>query len=1190
MTLLTNSFEGGTNGTTITTGNSGGASGNAFDVVNNGSGATTAFDSTRAAHGSLSCQIATSATSANSYVQWNTSMGSQAQVWFRLYLYFTANPAANTRIAQFGSGSAGAFLRLTSSGTIAVVNLNGGAVITTTSASIPLGTWFRVEGFVLMSATVGQTELKLFTTAPDAPVPSETDTSAASLNLGAATISGFLFGVATAQANVAAYWQDDLGLSNTGYIGPVQSVPVRLTTPFRREPPRLRPRARLGAAALASGGAAIPVVPLVGPVVPVTVTAVPGSVSGNVSLVQQVSGTSTFDYGLSTTAITTTTGSTLVVLAGWDLSTSATSAPMPAVYVTDSQDNYWYHIDTSTAGVTGSRSAIWYCPNARAISWLSVSLSTFASSLAYTILEIQNLPDDYALDAAADNANVSALSLAVNAGTAAGADVAFTVLAASSATGTVTGPAGWQALTPVTSGAANPNPVTIYPYWAPITGAGSLSVTFSVDAGTALSGVVAAIAANAPAPVQPKPNMPILKVEAAFGYTPGDPSQAPPVWTDISARALAKPGDSYVISAYGRQYELSQPEAGELTITLDNHDGLFTPGNTASPLYPDVVLGTPIRASAYWQGFWYYVGFGYVERWPQQWPDLPQWTVTTVLAADTMAALNAVTLPAALDGDLLLDAPYVLLAADEQYTSYNNGINPTYSSADAQGFVAANESRVNARNGMYVDGTYPVAGQVPPVAIADTGQQTNLLGDNGTGFGTSAITTAPTFPVSGPGIIYTDPSMPDPLSANGVTVEFWVIIPSTVASTSLQPVVFSAYGPSSGYFTANPSLSVLINNAGGGATLTVYLADGSSVTAPFNTSANPQQILLEVTSSSLGIWVNGGLQATASLSASQVTSWNAVTLGCCNYAYQTGTISAGNFTAFDLALYGYQLPLQRAVSHYVTGESGQQNVDATARLAQILSWSGLGFARAGQVLFNGVPDGVMQGPAYDYKGRTAADAASQLAVNHSALLAAAPSGALVFTHRWALFNQSPVVVFGDSPDAGEGEIPYLQVSEFGYDNTYLYNYIQVTQQYGANTTITATVPDFSSQHMYFTRSGLTQTIETMSNLDVFDLANYEIAKYAQPQLRVSQLSIDVATNPQYFGAILSLQQGQVALVVRTPVGGAQISELVLIEKITHSAGPDHWMFECELSPYVPEDAIVQLDATGYDVLGSNTLG
>ena len=44
MTTLANTFEGGTNGVTLTAGNTGGASGNALDVINHARAVTTDRD------------------------------------------------------------------------------------------------------------------------------------------------------------------------------------------------------------------------------------------------------------------------------------------------------------------------------------------------------------------------------------------------------------------------------------------------------------------------------------------------------------------------------------------------------------------------------------------------------------------------------------------------------------------------------------------------------------------------------------------------------------------------------------------------------------------------------------------------------------------------------------------------------------------------------------------------------------------------------------------------------------------------------------------------------------------------------------------------------------------------------------------------------------------------------------------
>jgi len=218
VTTLTNSFAGGTSGVTISTGNSGGASGSAFDSVVVGSGGTAQFSNAQAAHGGLAALVQT--TTANSTnVAWSTSMGSQSQVWFRLYMYFASLPSAATRFFSVvnGGGTGCARFQVTTSGNLQVLD-GTGTQITFSTATIPAGQWFRVEGFAVLSASVGQTQVSLYTV-PDGTTAVETDTSAASQNTLGAPVT-YAFGPATAVANQGPFYMDDIGLSNTGPLGP----------------------------------------------------------------------------------------------------------------------------------------------------------------------------------------------------------------------------------------------------------------------------------------------------------------------------------------------------------------------------------------------------------------------------------------------------------------------------------------------------------------------------------------------------------------------------------------------------------------------------------------------------------------------------------------------------------------------------------------------------------------------------------------------------------------------------------------------------------------------------------------------------------------------------------------------------------------------------------------------------------
>lgn len=220
MTTLTNSFEGGTSGTTVSAANSGGASGNAFDFVTAGSGATLAFDATEAAHGLLSCKVATVA-AATSFTQWATSgqLPSTATLYVRGYFYFTGNPAGTIRLVNAtGAGGSVGTISLTAAGKLLLTYGSGGTTFVTFTATVPLSAWFRVEGFFTASATAGQVSGSLFT--GDSVTATETHTSAANLDTSATNATTLSYANSSSIGSVGPYWMDDVAVSTTGPVGP----------------------------------------------------------------------------------------------------------------------------------------------------------------------------------------------------------------------------------------------------------------------------------------------------------------------------------------------------------------------------------------------------------------------------------------------------------------------------------------------------------------------------------------------------------------------------------------------------------------------------------------------------------------------------------------------------------------------------------------------------------------------------------------------------------------------------------------------------------------------------------------------------------------------------------------------------------------------------------------------------------
>src|SRR4029077_14354590 len=106
------------------------------------------------------------------------------------------------------------------------------------------------------------------------------------------------------------------------------------------------------------------------------------------------------------------------------------------------------------------------------------------------------------------------------------------------------------------------NPVQIFTYFATPAAGTSLDSTYTVAQPVPLSGITFAVHSTVYPPYQGDVNFPVLKVEAGFGSTPGDPSQPPPAGTDITNRVIGPPGQAFIDIVAGRQYEQAAAEAG----------------------------------------------------------------------------------------------------------------------------------------------------------------------------------------------------------------------------------------------------------------------------------------------------------------------------------------------------------------------------------------------------------------------------------------------------------------------------------------------------------------------------------------------------------------------------------------------------------------------------------------------------
>ncbi len=125
--------------------------------------------------------------------------------------------------------------------------------------------------------------------------------------------------------------------------------------------------------------------------------------------------------------------------------------------------------------------------------------------------------------------------------------------------------------------------------------------------------------------------MPDLLVAAAFASSPTDPLQA---YTAISPYLRG------INAKRGRQFELDRIETGTEAFTLDNRDGRFSPENTGSPYYPNLVPNRQVKWHLYWAGVDYAVFTGHLEGYPQQFPSYGYDSIVQQRAVDGFLLLS----------------------------------------------------------------------------------------------------------------------------------------------------------------------------------------------------------------------------------------------------------------------------------------------------------------------------------------------------------------------------------------------------------------------------------------------------------------------------------------------------------------------------------------------------------------------
>lgn len=178
---LANTLEGGTEGTSITTGNSGGKSGSAFSGT---FGTAPKYRAASARYGQFGIKVAPAA--AASYAYWTAPNVSGDTYYARFNFRINGTIPSSTII--WAKGGSISYIRINDAGGGHIRAQAGSSGTVGSVATITAGTWYQFQVYTIVSATVGQTIVRVY---DDTGALLETITSPATGNTASGTTIGF---------------------------------------------------------------------------------------------------------------------------------------------------------------------------------------------------------------------------------------------------------------------------------------------------------------------------------------------------------------------------------------------------------------------------------------------------------------------------------------------------------------------------------------------------------------------------------------------------------------------------------------------------------------------------------------------------------------------------------------------------------------------------------------------------------------------------------------------------------------------------------------------------------------------------------------------------------------------------------------------------------------------------------------
>jgi len=580
-----------------------------------------------------------------------------------------------------------------------------------------------------------------------------------------------------------------------------------------------------------------------------------------------------------------------------------------------------------------------------------------------------------------------------------------------------------------------------------------------------------------------------VKVEIAFnaGYST---AVADRVWTDVSGYVLI--ARQQISITYGRGDELSVADANSCTLLLNNSDGRFTPARSASPHYPNVKIGRPLRVSVMTDAGYTSVRFvGYIDEWVVEWPDTVDTIATTTITAySRIARLGLSTkLRSIIEQEILLDGP----------AAY-------YTMGEAEGATFASDTSGNGG---------------PNLVQAGTG--TAVAFGTATGPSTDGLTAASL--AAGKSLRMSFPIL--------TPTAMWVEVVFLTTGNTMYIVDMTDAGLSGGLHTMSLFVSAdgtLRAVVGGSSTVTIDTA------AAFNDGLTHHVLLAHQNGVNATLYVDGVVRGTDS-TANTIRPVFSVTVGAQDLALEAGKFTG---TLSHLAWGFSTIASGRVAAHSDASLTGFAGETPAARLARYAAYAGI--ATADQSLETGETTIVH----LDTTGSTVLDMMRKVETTEAGVLFDGAGGNLTFHGRAHRYGAAA----GLTLDAASSEVeadfaPHL-------DRTAVVNDAEVANVAG---TVAAHISDTASIDDIGWHSTSVETASANAE-EPLQRASWLVNTYKDPDTRVPTLTAHLGKLSQADqAAVLAVGVGSRIDVINLPSQAEASAGSFFVEGYAEEIGP-----------------------------------